>query len=54
MSGENKPVAVFRAGAIRAAVWANSVKKDGQDVTTFSISISKSYKVGDYWRDTSS
>lgn len=49
-----KPVAVFRAGGIRAAIWENQIKKDGQDVTTHSVAISRSYKIGETWKEASS
>ena len=48
-----KPVKVVRAGGIRAAVWENSVERNGVQVTVHSIQIDRTYKDGDEFKQTS-
>jgi hypothetical protein len=50
-STANKPVQQLRDGAIRAAIWANQ----GQENRTFySVTISRTYKEGEEYRDSNS
>ena len=49
----NKPVQVFKAGGVRAAIWENTIEKDGQSIPTYSIQIDRTYKDGDQWKRTS-
>ena len=50
---ENKPIEKIRAGQITATIWKND-RKEGQDYDTFSITVEKSYKVNEEWKNTSS
>ena len=51
----NKPVKEFKAGMIKASVWENVKKKDnGEEYKTFSITLTKSYKVDEEWKTTNS
>jgi hypothetical protein len=43
-----KPVHEIRLGRIRAAIWVNHVNGQG---STFSTTISRPYKDGNVWRD---
>ena len=51
---ENKPVKVFKAGGVRAAIWANQIKRNGSDVTVHSVQIDRTFKQGEEWKTTSS
>ena len=48
----NKPVKTIRVGAIQLSVWENPLK-DGSGVIR-SVTITKSYKQGDEWKQTTS
>jgi len=47
---KQKPVHEIRLGRIRAAIWANET--DNRQVW-FNVTVSRLYKDGDQWRDTS-
>ena len=47
----NQPAAKFRLGYVTATVWKNQGTGDRE---FFSVEVSKSYKDGDEWKDTSS
>ena len=56
-SGDNLPEKKFRAGAISATIWRNSItKKDGSSAEVKTISFQRSYKDKDtdMWKNTSS
>ena len=46
----NKPVHKIRIGNITASIWAN----EGQKGTFYNVTINRSYKDGDQWKDTNS
>ena len=46
----NKPVHKIRIGNITASIWAN----EGQNGTFYNVTVSRSYKDGDQWKDTNS
>ncbi|MDA1013847.1 MAG: hypothetical protein O3A00_05260 [Planctomycetota bacterium] len=48
---KNKPVKRFRLGRITAAVWLNRNEKGD---AWYTITITRSYKDGDSWKDTES
>ena len=51
----NKPVRVFRAGAIKASVFENSAFVKGVKSTIFNVIVSKTYKDKDNnWKSTNS
>jgi hypothetical protein len=50
MNGKNKPAHEVRLGAIKAAVWENSVGEG----TRYNVTISRIYKDGDQWKSTES
>lgn len=50
MAQKQKPVHEIRLGRIRAALWAN--KSESGDVW-FNVTVSRLYKDGDRWQDTS-
>ena len=50
---DSKPIQVFKAGGIRAAVWKNTIERDGQSTPVYSIQIDRTYKDGDEWKRTS-
>jgi hypothetical protein len=48
-----KPVKEFRAGRIKAAVWENTMERNGESVTTYSITFQKRFKDKQgKWHDT--
>lgn len=47
---ENRPVHELRLGRIRAAIWENET----QNGTRHNVTISRLYKDGDQWRDSTS
>lgn len=50
MAERSRPVHEIRLGRIRAAIWANGA--DGRGVW-FNVTISRLYRDGEQWRDTS-
>lgn len=50
MTTINKPVHEIRLGSVRAAIWANIT----QNGVRHSVTISRSYKVGNDWKKTNS
>ena len=46
-----KPINKFKAGNIDAAVWNNEIEIDGKKINTKSISLRKSWKSGEEWKD---
>ncbi len=55
--GKNLPEKKFRAGAICATIWRNTIKtKDGRDTEVRSVSFERSYKdkETDEWKTSSS
>ena len=49
-TNNNQPVAKYKLGALRAAVWKNETKFGPQ----FSVSFSRLYKKGNDWKETGS
>ena len=49
-SKSNRPVHEFRLGRIRAAIWEN----DTQNGTRHNVTLSRLYKDGDDWKDSTS
>jgi hypothetical protein len=50
MAKANKPVHEIRLGRIKAAIWEN----DTQNGTRHNVTLSRLYKDGDQWKDSSS
>jgi len=51
----NKPVHEIRLGRIKAAVWENETQNGaGQKVTRHNVTLTRLYKDGDTWKDSSS
>ncbi|MEQ9135737.1 MAG: hypothetical protein RLO51_11050 [Thalassobaculum sp.] len=46
----NQPAAKFRIGYLTATIWAN----DGNNKTFYSVDLSRTYKDGDEYKETSS
>lgn len=55
MAGQ-KPEETFRAGSVKATVWANEVNnKDGKPTKMYSVKVTRSYKdKNDKWMETES
>jgi len=52
---KKQPEKKFRAGAVSATVWGNSVEKDGKQATYNSVSMERSYKDKEgNWQSTNS
>ena len=51
MTANNRPAHEITLGRIRATIWANRSKRD--DVW-YSVSISRSYRDGEVWKETTS
>ena len=46
-----KPINKFQAGNIDTAIWNNEIEIDGKKINTKSISLRKSWKSGEEWKD---
>ena len=46
-----KPLNKFQAGNIDTAIWENEIEINGKKINTKSISLRKSWKVGEEWKD---
>jgi len=53
-TGNQKPVKVIRLRGVSASIFANQAKSDGRDITFHKVSLQRSYKDGDEWKQTSS
>lgn len=51
MNPSMKPVHEFRFGVVRAAIWKNS---GANQRAYFNVSLSRLYRVGEQWKETSS
>ncbi len=49
-----KPVKVIRLRGVSASIFANHAKSDGRDITFHKVSIQRSYKDGEEWKQTTS
>ena len=49
-----KPVKVIRLRGVSASIFANHAKSEGRDITFHKVSIQRSYKDGDEWKQTTS
>ena len=49
-----KPIKVFRTGGVKAALWANTIERDGKDVLVHSVQIDRTYKQGEEFKRTNS
>ena len=49
-----KPVKVIRLRGISASIFANRAKSDGRDLTFHKVSVQRSYKDGEEWKQTTS
>lgn len=54
MSESSKPVKKFRAGHLELAVWANQIEIQETQITSYSVTMKKSIKVNDEWKETNS
>ena len=46
-----KPINKFQAGNIDAAIWKNEIEVNGKKIDAKSISLRKSWKNGEEWKD---
>jgi hypothetical protein len=53
-SAQPRPVHTVRYGSIKAAVWRNIVDSGNSSRAMYNVSVSRSYKDGDEWKDSSS
>ena len=53
-SVNQKPVKVIRVRGVSASIFANHGKSDGRDITFHKVSLQRSYKDGDEWKQTTS
>ena len=44
MDEKKKPIKVFKCGGVRAAVWTNSVLRNDENVTEYSIQVDRTFK----------
>jgi hypothetical protein len=49
-----KPVRVVRLRGVSASIFANQAKSEGRDITYHKVSVQRSYKDGDEWKQTTS
>ena len=52
MSENRPPDKEFRAGAIRASIWAEEAEQDGRTYTRHTVKIEKRYRDRNEWRST--
>lgn len=48
----NKPIRIFKCGAIRAAVWRNTITRNGKEIVTHSVQIDRTFKDGEQFKKT--
>ena len=48
----NKPIKIFRCGAVSAAIWSKQKTINGRNVTIHTIKLEKSYKSKNEWKYT--
>jgi hypothetical protein len=53
-ANNNKPVHTVRFGTIKAAVWRNEVDAGNASRPMYNVTVARSYKDGDDWKDASS
>jgi hypothetical protein len=53
-ASSQKPVKVIRLRGVSASIFANHAKSDGRDITFHKVSIQRSYKDGEEWKQTTS
>jgi hypothetical protein len=53
-NGGNRPVHVVRFGTVKAAVWRNMVDMGNASRPMYNVTVSRSYKDGEEWKDSSS
>lgn len=48
------PIHTIRSGCVKASIWVNKIKdkQSGKEIEVFSVSLIKSYKDGNEWKDT--
>jgi len=51
---DKKPVKVFKAGGVKAAIWENTIKRDGKQIIVNSVQIDRTYMQGDEYKQTNS
>ncbi|MBT4334555.1 hypothetical protein HOD61_01940 [archaeon] len=47
----NKPINKYKSGSIECSIWANEREIDGKKVEFNTVTLKKSWKDGDVWRD---
>lgn len=47
----NKPIKKFKAGQFETSIWENEIQKDGRSFTAKSVSLRKSWKDNENWKD---
>lgn len=53
-ASSQKPVKVIRLRGVSVSIFANHAKSDGRDITFHKVSVQRSYKDGDDWKQTTS
>lgn len=52
---KKQPIKTFRSGQVKGAVWENDFQlKDGTKKKSYSVTMIRSYKDGEDWKDTNS
>ncbi len=54
MANGGKPVKKYKAGSVTATVWKNNSEKGGHKIEYFTVSLERSYKDGEQWKNTNS
>ena len=47
----NKPIKKYKSGSIEASIWSNEKQTDNGKVEFKTVSLRRSWKEGDQWRD---
>lgn len=51
---KNPPVKVFRDGVLVSEIWKNTTEKDNRTIEFYTVSVKRSYKQEDAWKETTS
>lgn len=54
MTGNNRPLAKFKAGSVVCAVWENEAQIGGQTKTVLKATVERRYKAEDGWKSSGS
>jgi len=51
---KKQPIRTFNSGVLTVSVWENTAQKDGETFTTHSVTIQRSFRDGNEWKQSTS